>query len=69
MRTYIIQTLCILHLDICVHSGFEFQKQFEKVEEKMIVLVMGAVKQAYEMAGMNFDELAKEVKAYVERHK
>lgn len=43
-------------------SGFEFQKQFGTIEEKMIVLLMDAVKTAYNMAGINFDELSQEEK-------
>lgn len=39
-------------------TGFEFAKQFNSTEEKMIVLVMDAVKTAYNRAGLNFDGLS-----------
>lgn len=38
-------------------TGFEFAKQFNTVDEKMIVLFMDAAKTAYNMAGMDFDSL------------
>ena len=38
-------------------SGFEYAKQFNTIEEKMIVLFMDAAKTAYNMAGMDFDSL------------
>ena len=38
-------------------TGFEFAKQFDNAEEKMIVLFMDAAKTAYNMAGMDFDSL------------
>ena len=38
-------------------KGFEFAKQFDTIEEKMIVLFMDAAKTAYNMAGMDFDSL------------
>ena len=38
-------------------TGFEFAKQFDTVDEKMIVLFMDAAKTAYNMAGMDFDSL------------
>ena len=38
-------------------KGFEFAKQFDTIEEKMIVLFMDAAKTAYNMAGMDFDRL------------
>ena len=38
-------------------TGFEFAKQFDTIEEKMIVLFMDAAKTAYNMAGMDFEVL------------
>ena len=38
-------------------KGFEFAKQFDTIEEKMIVLFMDAAKTAYDMTGMDFDSL------------
>ena len=38
-------------------TGFEFAKQFNTIEEKMIVLFMDVAKTAYNMAGMDFDSL------------
>ena len=38
-------------------KGFEFAKQFDTIEKKMIVLFMDAAKTAYNMAGMDFDRL------------
>ena len=38
-------------------AGFEFAKQFDTIDEKMIVLFMDAAKTAYNMAGMDFDSL------------
>ena len=38
-------------------KGFEFAKQFDTIEEKMVVLFMDAAKTAYNMAGMDFDSL------------
>ena len=38
-------------------TGFEFAKQFDTIDEKMIVLFMDAAKTAYNMAGMDFDSL------------
>ena len=43
-------------------TGFEFAKQFNTIEEKMIVLFMDAAKTAYNMAGMNFDSLPEQEK-------
>ena len=38
-------------------KGFEFAKQFDTIDEKMIVLFMDAAKTAYNMADMDFDIL------------
>ena len=38
-------------------KGFEFAKQFDTIDEKLIVLFMDAAKTAYNMAGMDFDIL------------
>ena len=43
-------------------KGFEFAKQFDTIEEKMIVLFLGAAKTAYNMAGMDFDVLPEQEK-------
>ena len=43
-------------------TGFEFAKQFDTAEEKMIVLFMDAAKTAYNMAGMDFDSLPEQEK-------
>ena len=43
-------------------KGFDFAKQFDTIEEKMIVLFMDAAKTAYNMAGMDFDILQDEEK-------
>ena len=43
-------------------TGFEFAKQFDTVEEKMIVLFMDAAKAAYNMAGIDFDSLPEQDK-------
>ena len=43
-------------------KGFEFAKQFDTIEEKMIVLFMDAAKTAYNMAGMDFDVLPEQEK-------
>ena len=43
-------------------KGFEFAKQFDTAEEKMIVLFMDAAKTAYNMAGMDFDSLPEQEK-------
>ena len=43
-------------------TGFEFAKQFDTVEEKMIVLFIDAAKMAYNMAGMDFDSLPEQEK-------
>ena len=43
-------------------TGFEFAKQFDTIEEKMIVLFMDAAKTAYNMAGMDFDSLPEQEK-------
>ena len=43
-------------------KGFEFAKQFETIEGKMIVLFMYADKTAYNMAGMDFDSLPEQEK-------
>ena len=43
-------------------KGFEFAKQFDTAEEKMIVLFMDAAKTAYNMAGMDFDSLTEQEK-------
>ena len=38
-------------------KGFEFAKQFDTIDGKMIVLFLDAAKTAYNMAGMDFDSL------------
>lgn len=43
-------------------KGFEFAKQFDNAEEKMIVLFMDATKTAYNMDGMDFDRLPEQEK-------
>lgn len=43
-------------------TGFEFAKQFNTIEEKMIVLFMDAAKTAYNMSGMDFDSLPEQEK-------
>ena len=43
-------------------KGFEFAKQFDTIQEKMIVLFMDAAKTAYNMAGMDFDGLTDQEK-------
>ena len=43
-------------------TGFEFAKQFNTVDEKMIVLFMDAANTAYNMAGMDFDSLPEQEK-------
>ena len=43
-------------------KGFEFAKQFDTIEEKMIVLFMDAAKTAYNIAGMDFDSLTEKEK-------
>lgn len=43
-------------------TGFEFAKQFDAIEEKMIVLFMDEAKTAYNMAGMDFDRLPEQEK-------
>ena len=47
----------INYLEATTMKGFEFAKQFDTIEEKMIVLFMDAAKTAYNMAGMDFDRL------------
>lgn len=43
-------------------TGFEFAKQFDTIEEKIIVLFVDAAKTAYSMAGMDFDSLPEQEK-------
>ena len=43
-------------------TGFEFAKQFDNAEEKMIVLFMDAAKTDYNMDGMDFDRLPEQEK-------
>ena len=43
-------------------TGFEFAKQFDTIEKKMIVMFMDAAKTAYKMAGMDFDSLPEQEK-------
>lgn len=38
-------------------TGFEFAKEYNTIDEKMIVLFMDAVKTAYKMNGIDFDSL------------
>ena len=38
-------------------TGFEFAQTVDTTAEKMIVLFIDAAKQAYAMAGMDFDSL------------
>ena len=52
----------ILILEATTMTGFEFAKQFDTIEEKMIVLFMDAAKTAYNMAGMDFDSLPEQEK-------
>lgn len=43
-------------------TGFEFAQQFDTTGEKVIVLVIDALKKAYNMAGLDFDTLTAEEK-------
>ena len=43
-------------------TGFEFAQQFDTTSEKVIVLVIDALKKAYNMAGLDFDTLTAEEK-------
>lgn len=43
-------------------NGFEFAKQYNTVEEKVAVLLLDALKAAYNMAGINFDDLSESEK-------
>ena len=43
-------------------TGFEFAKQFDTIEEKMIVLFIDAAKTDYNMADMDFDSLQEQEK-------
>ena len=52
----------INYLEATKTTGFEFAKQFDTAEEKMIVLFMDAAKTAYNMAGMDFDRLPEQEK-------
>ena len=52
----------ITYLEATTMKGFEFAKQFDTIEEKMIVLFMDAAKTAYNMAGMDFDSLPEQEK-------
>ena len=52
----------INYLEATKVTGFEFAKQFDTAEEKMIVLFMDAAKTAYNMAGMDFDSLQEQEK-------
>ena len=52
----------INYLEATKMTGFEFAKQFDTIEEKMIVLFMDAAKTAYNMAGMDFDSLPEQDK-------
>lgn len=38
-------------------TGFDFAKQYNTVEEKAAVLILDALKMAFNMAGKNFDDL------------
>lgn len=38
-------------------TGFEFAKEYNTIDEKMIVLFMDATKMAYKMNGIDFDSL------------
>lgn len=38
-------------------TGFEFAKEYNTIDEKMIVLFMDATKTAYKMNGLDFDSL------------
>lgn len=42
--------------------GFEYVKQFDTTEEKVCVLILDAIKAAYNMAGINFDNLTESQK-------
>ena len=52
----------INYLEATKMKGFEFAKQFDTAEEKMIVLFMDAAKTAYNMSGMDFDSLPEQEK-------
>ena len=43
-------------------TGFEFAQQFDTTSEKVIVLVIDALKKAYNMVGLDFDTLTAEEK-------
>lgn len=43
-------------------TGYEYAKQFNTAEEKVCVLILDAIKAAYNMAGINFDDLAESQK-------
>lgn len=43
-------------------TGFEFAQQFNTTSEKVIVLVIDALKKAYNMAGLDFETLTTEEK-------
>lgn len=38
-------------------TGFEFAKEYNTIDEKIIVLFMDAAKMAYKMNGVDFDPL------------
>ena len=52
----------INYLEATTMKGFEFSKQFDTIEEKMIVLFMDAAKTAYNMSGIDFDSLTEQEK-------
>lgn len=43
-------------------EAFEFAQQYNTLEEKTAVLILGAIKMAYNMAGLDFDSLTEEEK-------
>ena len=43
-------------------TGYEYAKQFNTTEEKVCVLILDAIKAAYNMAGKNFDNLTESQK-------
>lgn len=40
-----------------IMTGYEYTKQFDTVEEKVSVLILDAIKTAYNMTENNFDSL------------
>lgn len=48
-------------------TGYEYTKQFDTVEEKVSVLILDAIKTAYNMTENNFDSLTESQKMDVIR--